>query len=91
MDEKIQYRLDERTTDLQDNVENCQTRVSQIIKYQEVVQWKNFLWYTCKQFIDWFKILTFETHVLELSPLISDYKDGAATAAAADNLHGDGG
>lgn len=29
MDEKIQYRLDERTTDLQDNVENCQTRVSQ--------------------------------------------------------------
>lgn len=29
MDEKIQYRLDERTTDLQDNVENCQTRVSE--------------------------------------------------------------
>lgn len=27
MEEKIEYRLDERTTDLQDNVENCQTRV----------------------------------------------------------------
>lgn len=29
--------------------------------------------------------------VWELLPLISDNKDGAATAAAADNLHGDGG
>ena len=27
MEEKIEYRLDERTTDLQDNLENCQTRV----------------------------------------------------------------
>lgn len=59
------------------------------MKYQEVVQLKKKSWY--KQFIDWFKILSFETHVLELSPLISDNKDGAATAAAADNLHGDGG
>lgn len=84
MDEKIQYRLDERTTDLQDNVENCQTRVS-----SRSYAMKKKLWY--KQFIDWFKILTFETQVLELSPLISDNKDGAATAAAADNLHGDGG
>lgn len=32
-----------------------------------------------------------DMHVLELLPLISDNKDGAATAAAADNLHGDGG
>lgn len=89
MDEKIQYRLDERTTDLQDNVENCQTRVSQDNKISRSCVMKTKSWY--KQFIDWFKILTFETHVLELSPLISGYKDGAATAAAADNLHGDGG
>lgn len=89
MDEKIQYRLDERTTDLQDNVENCQTRVSQDNKISRSCAIKKKLWY--KQFIDWFKILTFETHVLELSPLILDNKDGAATAAAADNLHGDGG
>lgn len=40
MEEKIEYRLDERTTDLQDNVENCQTRVSEIITYREVVQCK---------------------------------------------------
>ena len=28
MEEKIEYRLDERTTDLSDLVDNCQTRVS---------------------------------------------------------------
>lgn len=38
MDEKIQYRLDERTTDLQDNVENCQTRITKMELQQQQQQ-----------------------------------------------------
>ncbi|XP_061178234.1 transmembrane and coiled-coil domains protein 1-like isoform X9 [Saccostrea echinata] len=38
MEEKIEYRLDERTTDLQDNVENCQTRISKMELQQQQQQ-----------------------------------------------------
>jgi len=31
MEEKIEYRLDERTADIQDLLENCQTRVCTVI------------------------------------------------------------
>lgn len=38
MEEKIEYRLDERTTDLQDNVENCQTRITKMELQQQQQQ-----------------------------------------------------
>ncbi|XP_076437977.1 transmembrane and coiled-coil domains protein 1-like [Babylonia areolata] len=38
MEEKIEYRLDERTTDLSDLIDNCQTRISRIEQQQQQQQ-----------------------------------------------------
>ena len=42
MEEKIEYRLEERTSDIQDLLENCQTRVKIFNVYQPITRQQKF-------------------------------------------------